>query len=668
MNKVQVSAGRKRLAAAVMISIAALAALLSIGLHARAQVIANVIDLGAAGGGIAVNTNTNRVYVAVGSQINVHDAQTSALITTIALPQNYSACSDVAVNPVTNRVYAVGYRTYVIDGNTNAVLGNFDVDGEEIAVNSATNRVYISERSDYPYTAPSVIHVLNGANNTWLPNITVGSASTFEYVHLAANPTTNRVYIAYTGDNDLRVLDGSTHSEVTRVHLENIGYVAVNPDTNRVYVGTSDGGVAVLDGTTHTQVGTITRLGTQLHLNRLTNRLYGVGAASPGYVVRIADLTTNSVVGYIYLDGNLADYDVHLGLGRLFGTNYSSPSSWAKKMTVIQDASPTGPAPTPALPRVITTLDLPEDGDGIVVNAVTNRLYVGVDGGVSVFEATTLDSLSYIPLSDDPVWPPVYDVGVDEARNQIYVVTVGGTYVISGTNNQVMGNLGSGDEIAVNPSNGRVYIADRAVFLEVPDVVKIYDGVTLSYIRTITLGTSSNFQWVDVAVNPATGYAYCTYSLDDDLRVISPTTDEVTQTLDYVSIGDVAVNPATNQVYVRISRSGQSGALILDGNTHAELGMIQNASGQMEINSQTNRVYGYTGYTLFQAYDGDFGRLLSRVFLDGDIDDYAVYPGLSRLYVTHADYPAGWAKKVSVIQDTSWLPQWLYLPLIIRNR
>ena len=92
-------------------------------MHARAQVIANVIDLGAACGGIAVNTNTNRVYVAVGSQINVYNAQTHALITTIALPQNSVPCYDVAVNPTTNRVYAAGFRTYVIDGNTNAVLG-----------------------------------------------------------------------------------------------------------------------------------------------------------------------------------------------------------------------------------------------------------------------------------------------------------------------------------------------------------------------------------------------------------------------------------------------------------------------------------------------------------------------------------------------------------------
>ena len=646
------NARRKRLVAVVLVLIAALAVEMGISSLARAQIILGVIDLGKDGGGVAVNPDTNRVYVAVGGQINVYDAQTHALITTVSLPQNYTPCYGLAVNAATNRVYAAGFRTYVIDGNTNAVLANFETDGDEVAVNSATNRVYIADWSHYPYTDPSVVHVLDGASNTWLPDINLGNVSSFEYAHLAANPTTNRVYIAFTGDDDLRVLDGNTHAEVTRVHLENIGYVAVNPDTNRVYVGQLLDTV-VLDGATHTQVGNIPGIVGRLRLNRLTNRLYGVASSSPGYVLRIADLTTHSLVGYVYLDGNLADYDVHMNLGRLFGTHASYPSSWGKKMTVIQDASPTGPAPTPAPPSVIATLNLPEDGDGVAVNTVTNRLYVGVDGGVAVFDATTLDSLSYIPLSDDPDWPPVDDVGVDETRNQIYAVTVGQTYVISGTNNQVMGNLGSGDEIAVNPSNGRVYIADRAVWLGEPDVVKIYDGATLAHIRTLDLGTSSYFQSVHVAVNPTTGNAYSTYSLDDDLRIISPATDDVVQTIDYTSVGDVAVNPATNRVYVWVSRSGQAGALILDGDTHAELGMIQGVSGQLETNPQTNRLYGYTGYTLFQAYDGTSGALLSRVFVDGSIRDYAVYPDLSRLYVTHASYPAEWARKVSVIQDTS---------------
>jgi DNA-binding beta-propeller fold protein YncE len=284
-----------------------------------------------------------------------------------------------------------------------------------------------------------------------------------------------------------------------------------------------------------------------------------------------------------------------------------------------------------------------------------------------VFDATTLDSLSYIPLSSVPGSPYIGDVGVDETRNQIYAATGSQTYVISGTNNQVIGSLGSGSEIAVNSINGRVYIADTGFYLGEPDVVKIYDGVTLAYIRTLTLGTSSYFQSVDVAVNPTTGYAYCTYSLDHDLHIISPATDDVTQTLDYTAIGDVAVNPTTNRVYVRASRSGQAGTLILDGNTHAELGMIPGAGGRLETNPQTNRLYGATGGTLFQAYDGNFGRLLGRVFVDANIEDYAVFPELSRLYMTHFSHPAEQSKKVSVIQDTTWIPQWMYLPLIFKS-
>ncbi|MBU1879409.1 MAG: YncE family protein, partial [Chloroflexi bacterium] len=397
---------------------------------------------------------------------------------------------------------------------------------------------------------------------------------------------------------------------------------------------------------------------------QLTNRLYGLDPASPGYVVRVADLTTDSVVGYVYLDGNLVDYDVYQSQGQLFGTHATSPSTWRKKMSVIQDASPTSPPPTPPLPRVTATLDLPANGYGVAVNTLTNRLYVGVSGGISVFDATTLDALSSISLPGDLGSP---DVAVDETRNQIYAVTGSKTHVISGTNEQEIGNLGNGNHIFANSTNGRVYIADTGFYVGEPDMVKIYDGVTLTHIRTINLGTSSYYESINMAVNPTTGYAYCTYSYGDGLYIISPATDDVTQTLDFSSIGDVAVNPVTNRVYVRMSRSEQSGILILDGHTHAELGLIPGASGYLETNPQTNRLYGATGSTLFQAYDGASNRYLSRVFLDASMMDYAVYPALARLYVTHHSVEAEQSQKLSVIQDTTWTPQWLFLPLVTRD-
>ncbi len=644
-------ARRKRWLVATLL-IAALLAGTGIGRPAAAQVVVGVIDLdGKDGGGVAANPNTHRVYVAVAGQIRVYDAQTRALVTTIALPQNYTACYDLAVNPATNRIYAVGFRIYVIDGNTQTVLQHWDKSGREVAVNPATNRVYVAGMVSYPYTDPYTVHVLNGANNTWLPDMPLGSTGAFEYIHLAVNSNANRVYIAFTGDDDLRVLDGVTHAEVARPHLPDIGSVAVNPASNRVYVCTSYAGAVVLDGTSHAQVGTVPKIAGRLRLNPLTGRLYGVALRLPGYILQVADSVTNQVIDNVYLDGDLENYALDDSLGRIFGTHDSYPAAWAKRMTVIQDASPAGPAPTP-VPDVIATLDLPAVGHGIAVNTATNRVYTAVDGGVAVFDATTLAPLPFIPLLVGGYPASIYDVGVDTNLNRIYAVGISWTYAIDGATNQVLDTLGGGEEIAVNPSNGRVYIAYPSPFRNVPDYLRIYDGVTLSHVRTLELGTTTyTGNWVHVAVNPATNYAYCTYSKDNDLRIISPATDQVVQIIDYPSAGTIAVNPSTNRVYVWVSRDGQSGALALDGNTHAELGMIQGVGAQLEVNPETNHLYGYGNRTLFQVVDGASGEPLGRVFLDGDIEHYAVYPGLRRLYASHSSVPADWGRHLSVIQD-----------------
>jgi DNA-binding beta-propeller fold protein YncE len=663
MDKQRTQKGRNRSAAAGLAVLAALVLGMGLARHARAQIISAVIDLGDKGGGIAVNASTDRVYVCAGDQLKVYDAVTYAFVKTIALPE-YSPCYDVAVNPGTNRVYVVGYRTYVINGNTNTILATLDRSGQEVAVNSSTNRVYVASM----LTDPDVVQVLDGANNSWLPDIIPSSAGTNGFSHLAVNPVTNRIYIAYQGDNDLRLLDGSTHAELARFHLEYMYTVAANPSTDRVYVGNSSGDVSVLDGTSLSQIGVIGKLGMELHLNPLTNRLYGVASTSPGYVLRIADLDTDNVVGYVHMDGNLEDYDIHPGLGKLFGTNYYSPSSWSKKMTVIQDDTPTNPAPLPPPPRRIATLDLPAAGNGLDVNPLTDRLYVAVDGGgVSVFDAVTLDLLTTISLPGE-----LYagDIGVDETRNLVFATTGNTTHVIDAADNQVIGNLGNlggGSGIAVNPVNGRIYIADPGTYRGESDVVKIFDGVTFAQLRRIPLGTSIYYQSVDVAVNPATGYAYATYSLDNDLRIISPETDDLLQTLDYTSFtSNVIVNPGTNRLYVRSSSSEKLGILILDGSTHAELGMIPGTITPIGMNPQANRLYGRTGSTMVQAYDGDSGEFLNRVFVDANLIDCAVHPELARLYLTQFASTVERGKKVTVIQDLGWIRERIFLPLVVR--
>jgi DNA-binding beta-propeller fold protein YncE len=624
---------------------------------ARAQAILEVIDLGGNGGGVAVNSNTHRAYVAVDGKINVYNTETHALVTTIVLPQTSYQCFDVAVNPETNRIYAVGFRTYVIDGNTNTVLQNFNVPGREVAVNSATNRIYIATHWYLPSSTPYTVSVLDGTTNTWLSDILLGNGTSGDEVHVAANSTMNRVYVTFGGDDDLRVLNGNTHAEITRVHLANIAYVAANPSSNRVYVESEGAGVVVLDGSSHAQLGVIARLSGRLRFNLLTNRLYGLGDTGwLGDVIRVADLVTNSVIEHVYLDGSLESYDIDVSLGKLFATHVSWQTGWGKKMTIIQDASPTSPAPVPPLPREIAVVNLPSQGHSVGVNASTNRVYVGVEGGVAVYDAVTLGSLGYINLVSDHFVPYIDAIGVDETLNRIYAVSDSRTYVVNATNNQVISEIGGGEEIAVNSANGRVYIADESIYTSVPDVLRVYDGATLSLLNTISLGTSIYKYEMYVGVNPATGYAYFTHSWSDNLYIISPDTNEVMQQIDYSSSATIAVNPVTNRVYVWASRSGKSGTVVLDGNTHAELALFDTGTGHLAVNPQSDRLYVRVDTTVVQIFGGTSGESLANVFLDGGTWGYAIHPYLARLYVIHSSSPAEWAGKLSVIQDTGGVP------------
>jgi len=647
----------------------------------QAQAIHAVVDLGKNGGGVAADPYSDRVYVAVEGEVRSYHAGTYALLSSVPLPQSSTPCRDVAVNPVTNRVYAVGWRVYAVDLGSNTVVHNLNQHGTEVAVNPSTNRVYITDWVYWP--SSYAVRVLDGATGAWLPDIPLGATSRFEEVHLAVNPRANRVYITFGLDDELRVLDGATHAELARIHVPEIGSVAVNPTNGRIYVASGTAGTLVFDGTTHAQVATIPKLCGRLRLNPVTNRLYGGSTASLGYVVRIADLGTNTYIGHVFLEGAVAAYDVHWTRGELFATHDYGSVAWVKKMTIIQDAAPGRPAPLPPLPRTVAALTLPANGLAVGVNAATNRVYVGMEGGVAVYDAATLAYLTYWNLAQGGLSPHIQDIGIDEIRNRVYAVDEGRTYVLDGSGGALLGHVAGGDEIAVNPLNGRLYIADESLYTTVPDRVYIWDANTISLVRRIDLSTGPTLQSVHVGVNPTTGYAYYTYSACDNLHILSPLTDQQVQEIDYASSGRIVVNPVTNRVYVWASRSNKSGLVMLDGVTHSELGLFEGLGGGLAVNEATNRLYSIVGAILTIA-DGATGARLGQVFLDSNHRGMAVHPALGRVYVSLSEGPV-----LAVVQDTDGSPTptptatptvtptatprppftptaWMYLPVLMR--
>jgi YVTN family beta-propeller protein len=133
-------------------------------------------------------------------------------------------------------------------GSTTRVVAGQNPDF--VAVNSATNTVYVSNSND------GTVSVIDGSTNQKTATITVGGMPQ----GIAVNPVTNMVYVAlFAGTSStVTVIDGSDNSIVTTLSDSGATYVAVDSSSNRIYTSDSDSTVRVIDGSTNTVAATVT--------------------------------------------------------------------------------------------------------------------------------------------------------------------------------------------------------------------------------------------------------------------------------------------------------------------------------------------------------------------------------------------------------------------------
>jgi DNA-binding beta-propeller fold protein YncE len=206
---------------------------------------------------IAVNEETNRVYVGVEDGVMVIDGESYNVVADIPLEAEVIG---LAINPQTNRIYAVVYgeRVAVIDGATNQIVDEmpeaiFDSSsGVGIAVNPFTNLVYIEDRA-VAMGSYDCVQVYSGETNTFVTSLNVpgtNTHTTMEEVGLAVNPVTNRIYVTWSGNGTLHMFDGNSNEFMGSVKPSSFSEgVIVNTYTNYVYVGN-----VVLEGETLVEV------------------------------------------------------------------------------------------------------------------------------------------------------------------------------------------------------------------------------------------------------------------------------------------------------------------------------------------------------------------------------------------------------------------------------
>ncbi len=354
-----------------------------------------------------------------------------AIIATISVP-NFPQF--VAVNSTTNRVYVAHLidEVSVIDGATNAVSAMIPVGpgAVGIAVNSTTNRVYVTNLRGNSLT------VIDGGSNSVIASVALPNPPLL----LDVNAATNRIYVAISG-GEVDVIDGTTNGVIDRVFLPTGGStgIGVNPLTNRVYVADQTANVVyVVDTATDALLGSIPIAGyaaTPIAVDAVANKVYVAGGTSG--VVSIIDGSTNAVSTVM-----LCCFPSGVALDPTTGRGYVTNPGIAKVFLLdLASGSVVGS---------IDFISLGNVSHGIAANRNTHRVYavaafntVAVIGDVDTTPPTVLCTVTPTVL-----WPP--DHRLVAVRATVTVTDAGsgpaGFVLRAATSNEPDDGLGDGDQ------------------------------------------------------------------------------------------------------------------------------------------------------------------------------------------------------------------------------
>ena len=368
-----------------------------LGVHGPGQTahtIIATIHTGGAPNAVAINPGTNRIYTAdvFDNMISVVDGSTDTIAAriqgSIANPTGY--VENVAVNPVSNRVYVSGTRisnhvtntpvhtnrVTVIDGETNAILTSIPVGSQpdDLAVNPITNMIYVANVAD------NRVSVINGNTNLVDKTVAVGRAPP----QIGINSVTDRIYVLSTLDNNVTVIDGTANDFVTAIDVGSEPlFLAVDTDLNRVYVANSaSNNVSVIDGADDTVIDTID-VGTApqaIGINPTTGLLYVTNFDDD--TVSVIDRNTRQVVDTINLDADAGPQSITVNplSNRVYVANLTDAT-----VSVINGDTD----------QVTATVPVGAKPMAIAVNPETDRVYTAHFGAHTVSVIHVGDHFTY---------------------------------------------------------------------------------------------------------------------------------------------------------------------------------------------------------------------------------------------------------------------------------
>lgn len=245
---------------------------------------------------VTINPVTNRGYVtsAAASTVSVLDLAAGSVVATVATDKVPLAA---VVNPATNKIYVVNEcgldpncgeqspsTVTVIDGVSHATKRiTAGVYASAIAVNPVTNKIYALN------TGSGTVTVIDGYTDT-TTTVTAGAYP----IDLVVNSNTNKIFVC--NGNSVTVINGADNTTKT---IAVAGYpqaIAINAVSNKVYVGKQNGGITVVDGATLATTDISLPFGPSiLAVNPTTNKIYGVAYAANDSIA-VVDGASNKAI------------------------------------------------------------------------------------------------------------------------------------------------------------------------------------------------------------------------------------------------------------------------------------------------------------------------------------------------------------------------------------
>ena len=337
-----------------------------------------------------------------------------------------------------------------------------------VALNAVTNKAYVI--NEYANT----VSVIDGATGTISATIALGTGTRPQYI--AVNPQTNRIYVSQ-GDASLSIIDGTTNTPVS-YPIGSTGPIAINPVTGVVFVvrlstAATDEVTLVNDSgssVTWQSIATNSYQPMDISVDPLTNFYYVIHYPA-GHIRQVDGNSTSDFPPSTQVD--VGKPGILVAMNQVSRRVYTVTGSSVSPLGVI-DAS------NLAFTPISATVANPA---AVAVNPVTNKVYVAFDGQVVVIDGAT-NALTYIPSGVSGSGP--VSIGVNVVTNKIYVPNANGTMtIINGdTNATTTLAIPSGATyVAVNPVTNTAYVTS-------PSGVTLVDGAATDTAHAIPLTTA----------------------------------------------------------------------------------------------------------------------------------------------------------------------------------